>query len=130
MVIAKLWQLTLVYVMLVYASDALAQTTVSASGLPTAIPDLAQITVPLNFPTAGTIASMDLFFQFTHQCERDLTMDLVSPDGHTVRVMDHGLMRCSGIAATFTSDNTQVGQSTFFGGRQAHSITPRIWRSR
>lgn len=93
--------------------------TIFAPGLPGPIPDPGQVIFSLNYPTAGTIVGMELFFQFTHQCERDLTIDMVAPDGTTVRVMDHGLMRCSGVSTTFTSLNTQVGDPAFFGGHQA-----------
>src|SRR5271165_3061590 len=96
--------------------------TVSAPGLPQAIPNPGQITANLNYPTAGTIATMELFFQFTHPCERNLTMDLVAPDSHTVRVFAGGANGCSGIANPSSSDNTVVGQPQFFGGHQAQGI--------
>ncbi len=93
--------------------------TVVASDVPLAIPDPGQITSTLTFPLSGPIACMELFFQFTHQCERDLTVDLISPDGRTVGVMDRGLMTCTGTPQTFTSINTQIGEPAFFGGREA-----------
>jgi len=96
--------------------------TVSAPGLPTTTPDPGQITVRLNYPTAGAITSMELFFQFTHPCERDLSMDLVAPDGYTVNVFAGGANTCSGIAQTSSSDNTLIGQPQFFGGHQAKGV--------
>ena len=65
---------------------------------------------------------MELVFQFTHQCERDLIMDLVAPDGHTVQVMNRGSQRCGGVSQTLTSDNTQIGDPGFFGGVHAAGV--------
>jgi hypothetical protein len=76
--------------------------TVQATDVPRAIPDVGHITSTVTFPVSGTIVSMELFFQFIHQCERDLIMDLIAPDGHDVQVMNRGLMRCSGVLQTFT----------------------------
>lgn len=109
-------------------TPALAQTptvvtqTVQATDVPRAIPDVGQITSAVTFPVSGTIVSMELFFQFTHQCERDLIMDLIAPDGHDVQVMNRGLLRCSGVLQTFTSDNTLIGGAGFFGGAQAAGV--------
>ncbi|PYU64703.1 MAG: hypothetical protein DMG49_25915 [Acidobacteria bacterium] len=88
--------------------------TVQATDVPRAIPDVGQITSAVTFPVRGTIVSMELFFQFTHQCERDLIMDLIAPDGHDVQVMNRGLQRCSGVLQTFTSDNTLIGGPWLF----------------
>ena len=100
------------------AVDSTAQT-VSASDLPKNIPDAGQVSSTLTFPNSGAIVDLTLVFIFTHECENDLVIDLVAPDGHVVGVMNHGLMRCSGVPETFISNNTAVGSPEFFGGREA-----------
>ena len=62
---------------------------------------------------------MELFFQFTHRCERNLRTTLRSPEGHVNFVMDRGLGRCSGVPTIFTSTNTELGEPRFFGGLEA-----------
>lgn len=92
---------------------------VNATGLPENIPDPALITRVLNFPVQGAIVAMELFFEFPTQCERNHYASIRDPEGRTVNVMNRGLGRCSGVLTTFNSTNTQIGDSGFFGGRQA-----------
>ena len=81
-----------------------------ASDVPKNIPDPGQIISALNFPDIGAIEEVTLDFQFSHQCERDLTMDLRHPDGTVFRVMDRGNRTCSGGLQTSASHNPSLSQ--------------------
>ncbi len=83
---------------------------VVATDVPRSIPDPGQTISSLDVTATGTIVDVNLFFQFTHQCERDLRMVLRAPSGSFVSVMDRGLERCSGVATTFISDNRLLGR--------------------
>ncbi len=83
---------------------------VFGTGLPANLNDAGSVTSTLTFPGTGSITGIELFFQFTHECENNLFSTLTSPRGTTVIVQDRGLMRCSGDPQTFTSNNSQILQ--------------------
>jgi subtilisin-like proprotein convertase family protein len=76
-----------------------------------------QMLASFDVPVAGTVTYWKIHFEFKTQCENDHHIELMSPTGRAIGLMDRGLNRCSGRFTTFTSDNE--GQSGGFVDSEA-----------
>ena len=94
-------------VVLLFARNANAAL-VFASDLPKALVDGGAVTSILTFPNSGPIVAIELYFEFTHECEDNLFTTLTSPEGSTSVVQDRGLHRCSGVPTVFNSTNSLI----------------------
>lgn len=91
---------------------------VFGSGLPAVLADAGSVSSTLTFPGTGSITAIELYFEFTHECEDNLFSTLTSPNGSTSVVQDRGLNRCSGVPTLFNSRNSLILQT--FGGEEAN----------
>lgn len=93
---------------------------VTGSGLPAAIPDPGTVMSTLVFPVSGPIQQMELFFEYTHQCEENLQAVLTSPTGTFVFVMVPGGKSCTGTLTTMNSTNDLV--TGLYQGEEASGL--------
>lgn len=93
---------------------------VFGSGLPAAIPDPGSVVSTLEFPVFGPIQQIELFFEYTHQCEENLQALLKSPEGTNVLVMTPGGKSCTGTLMTMNSTNSQI--TSFYQGENPSGI--------